>query len=117
MKRFARVTLRLLGLFVLLVIVLLLVGLTSVDMDPPTDRLYARNTRARLRELAHSSPRIPLGELRAGFGKARITPTLGQPTDVPEKGEFMALPLAGYGNRAGRPATGTHDDLWAKAVA
>jgi hypothetical protein len=36
---------------------------------------------------------------------------------VPERGEFRALPLAGYGNRKGKPAEGVHDDVWVKAVA
>ncbi|MBL9139159.1 MAG: hypothetical protein JNK85_25045 [Verrucomicrobiales bacterium] len=60
---------------------------------------------------------VRLGELRAGFGKASLNPTLGADHDDGEAGRFVALPLAGYGNRDGRPAEGVHDDLWAKSVA
>jgi hypothetical protein len=45
------------------------------------------------------------GPLRFGFAKRTITPTLG---DGP-------VYMAGFGND--RPATGVHDDLWARAVA
>jgi neutral ceramidase len=36
--------------------------------------------------------------------------------DEPERGRFRAVPLAGYGSRQGRPATGVHDELEVKAV-
>jgi hypothetical protein len=42
---------------------------------------------------------------------------VGASRDLPERGEFRALPLAGYGNRKGKPAEGVHDDVWVKAVA
>lgn len=45
-------------------------------------------------------------ELRAGVGKASITPT---EADIPTQ-------LGGYGAREGRPAEGVHDSLWGKAV-
>lgn len=60
---------------------------------------------------------LALGPLRAGFARMKLTPTLGANADAPERGEFRSLPLAGYGQRGGRPATGVHDDLWAKALA
>jgi hypothetical protein len=42
---------------------------------------------------------------------------VGASRDLPERGEFRALPLAGYGNRKGKPVEGVHDDVWVKAVA
>src|SRR2546428_13687049 len=57
------------------------------------------------------------GELGAVLGGAKLTPTLNAPQDDPGLGRFKDLPLAGYGNRNGRPATGVHDDLYVKAVA
>lgn len=55
--------------------------------------------------------------LRAGFGRARLTPIVGTSVDNPDNGEFRALPLAGFGARQGRPAEGTNDNLWVKAIA
>lgn len=60
---------------------------------------------------------VEQGPLRAGFGRARITPTVGVAVDRPEAGEFRSLPLAGYGARQGRPAEGVQEELWAKAIA
>src|SRR3954470_1193740 len=43
------------------------------------------------------------GELRAGVGRADITPPVG-------------TPLGGYGDRKGAPSTGGHDPIMAKAL-
>jgi hypothetical protein len=48
------------------------------------------------------------GLVFAGAGEADLTPTLDE--DHP-------LPLAGYGNRRGRPFHGVHDHVWARALA
>ncbi|MFZ9854783.1 MAG: neutral/alkaline non-lysosomal ceramidase N-terminal domain-containing protein [Limisphaerales bacterium] len=55
--------------------------------------------------------------IRAGWSRMRLTPTIGAATTDAEKGGFNQIPLAGYGNRQGAPATGIHDELWVKAVA
>ncbi len=44
------------------------------------------------------------GTLQAGWASARMTPPVG-------------TPLAGFGDRHGKPSTGVHDELYAKAVA
>ena len=92
------------GLAALLLLVLL-ATLTTVDRTPYRDLPAWRETSARLEQL------------RAGFGRAKLTPALGVERDEPEQGRFRAVPLAGYGARQGRPSTGVHQDLWAKAVA
>jgi len=43
------------------------------------------------------------GELKAGVGRADLTPPVG-------------TPLGGYGDRRGRPSTGVHDPIHAKAL-
>lgn len=55
--------------------------------------------------------------LYAGFSRVNITPVLNALADDPEKGAFMRLPLAGYGDRKGLPATGVHDSIFIKAAA
>ncbi|MEN9734923.1 MAG: hypothetical protein RLZ45_2918, partial [Verrucomicrobiota bacterium] len=47
----------------------------------------------------------------------RLTPKIGVASLDLEQGAFPKVPLAGYGNRQGAPATGIHDELWVKAVA
>lgn len=50
--------------------------------------------------------------------RPRATHPFGErPQDDPGDGKFRSLPLAGYGSRRGKPATGVHDDLYVKAVA
>lgn len=95
-----------------------LVGVTTVDRAPFEGQPYAESTRQRLAE-ATAGGALPtlVGKVRAGFGRAKLTPVLGAATDDPERGEFRWVPLAGYGSRQGKPATGVKDDVWVKAVA
>jgi hypothetical protein len=90
--------------------------LDGVDYQPYFRAPYYAETIARLQARATTN-HSTCGELAAGFGRARLTPTIGAPQDEPAQGRFRALPLAGYGNRQGRPATAVHDDLQVKAVA
>lgn len=116
MKKILRILLRLaLGLAVLVVGALILC-LDGVDYRPYLRAPYYAETSARLRSSLATNT-VVHGELAAGFGRALLTPTINAPTDDPTKGQFRALPLAGYGNRRGKPATGIHDDLYVKAVA
>ncbi len=109
--------------------VVLLAGLPAALLAP-VDRAgyegtaYARVALERLERLGEGSsvPRVA-GPLRAGFGRASLTPNIrlgaggsGDGVGV-DDGFFPGLPLAGYGDRAGRPATGVLDPLWVKAVA
>ena len=95
----------------------LLLALTPVSHEPFEGAAYHRSTTARLEALAAEVRTVAPGDLRCGFGKALLTPKLGAESDAAEEGRFRALPLAGYGDREGRPATGVLDDLWVKAVA
>lgn len=116
MKKTLRILLRLsLGLAALIVLALVLC-LDGVDYRPYLRSPYYVETTARLRASLVTNT-IVHGELAAGFGRARLTPTVNAPSDDPAKGQFRSLPLAGYGNRRGKPATGIHDDLYVKAVA
>jgi hypothetical protein len=102
------------GAMVLLVGALLC--LDGVDYNPYFRAPYYRQTIARLRVQAATNAPVR-GELTAGFGRARLTPIVNAPQDDPARGQFRMLPLAGYGGRRGKPATGVHDDLYVKAVA
>jgi len=116
MKRARRVLLRLgLGLIALAACAVV-VCLDFVDARPYFRESYYAETLARLQ--AHmATNRLATGALRAGFGRALLTPSVGAPQDAPERGQFRQMPLAGYGERRGKTATRTHDDLFVKAVA
>jgi neutral ceramidase len=102
-----------------LVVVLLLAGVLcfdGVEYQPYYTAPYYKDTAQRLHELA-TNQNLVTGELAAGFGRALLTPSLNATRDEPQQGRFRSVPLAGYGNRKGKPATGPHDDLYVKAVA
>lgn len=118
MKRALRVMARLAGGLGTVAILGLTATLSRVNPRPFAEQDYATVAAKHLADLAAPpGGRTWHDELRAGFGRAPLTPKLGCFDDRPEFGEFRALPLAGYGQRQGRPATGVHDELWAKAVA
>ena len=76
--------------------------------------------RSSVRESLESERRtvqIATGPLRAGWARLPLTPTLGATTDDGRAGRFRGLPLAGFGARRGRAATGIHQELWTKALA
>ena len=116
MKRTGRTVLRISAGLGVLTTAALLLCVGSVDNQPYFRERYYTETAARLRA-AVATNSAARGELAAGFGRALLTPTLNATQDDPAQGRFRAVPLAGYGGRKGRPATGTHDDLYVKAVA
>jgi neutral ceramidase len=115
-KKAFRIIARILVVIVALVAILLVLCLGAVDTRPYFREPYYAETTARLRVSAETNL-LAHGELTAGFGRARLTPAVNAPQDVPAEGKFRSLPLAGYGNRHGKPVQGTHDDLYVKAVA
>src|ERR1041384_3074372 len=116
MKKSVRIILGVSGGIAVLLAAILAVCLEGVDYRPYFREGYYAETAALLHaEAATNSP--ARGELAAGFGRALLTPTLNATEDDPALGRFRALPLAGYGDRQGKPATGSHDDLYVKAVA
>ncbi len=55
--------------------------------------------------------------LYAGFARVSITPDLNNIVENSEEGRLNKVPLAGFGQRKGKPSTGVHDSLFVKAVA
>ncbi|HYE32079.1 MAG TPA: hypothetical protein VEH27_11665, partial [Methylomirabilota bacterium] len=94
---------------------LTLLSLDTLDVQPFLRSTYFLET-THVLERTSTTNETQFGELRAGFGRALLTPTL-RADDNPAEGRFVNLPLAGYGARKGKPAQGAHDDLWVKAVA
>jgi neutral ceramidase len=93
-----------------------LLCLDTVDYHPYFRQSYGAQTAARFLARAPTNT-VVRGELAAGFGRALLSPTLNSSPEDPARGRFHSLPLAGYGDRHGRFATGVHDDLYVKSVA
>ncbi len=116
MKKFVKITVTILVTLIILIVMLLIWALQKVDYTPYWETDYYITTRASLDSLTGNlTPQR--GKVYAGFSRVSITPTLGAPKDDPQKGAFKALPLAGFGDREGRPAEGIHDSVFVKAVA
>jgi len=90
--------------------------LDLVDHRPYFRQPFHRETLERLRAVTATNGPVR-GLFFAGFGRARLTPEINVSDDRPEEGRFRSIPLAGYGDRRGRPAEGVNDDLFVKAVA
>jgi len=112
LARLGRVALYGLGFLVLVIAV----SVKPVDREPYFDAGYYGRTKAGFDQRSPGYQPVT-GALKAGFGKARLTPELGVAQDDPEHGKFQWVPMAGYNPRGGKPTEGAHDDLWAKAVA
>jgi len=115
-KRVLRVLLRITAALAVLLGAILLLALDGVDNSPYLRAPYYAETTTQLRARIATN-RLAQGELSAGFGRVRLTPSVNAPRDDPAQGKFRSLPLAGFGSRQGKPATGVHDDLFIKAVA
>ena len=116
MKRVFRISLRVVTVLGVLTAATALLCLDGVDYRPYFRQPYYSNTAALLRASAETNT-LARGELAAGFGCAVLTPKVNAAQDLAAEGQFRTLPLAGYGGRRGKPATGMHDDLHVKAVA
>ena len=115
-NRAARIIVRILAVLGIGCVGILVACLDGVDYRPYFRQPYYTETVARLRAVVATNT-MARGELEAGFGAARLTPTVNALRDDPTQGQFRQLPLAGYGDRKGRPATGAHDEIYVKAVA
>lgn len=112
MRKFIKV-LAIIGVILLLIWVVLI---DPVDYTPYWETPYYAATKSRL-EQAQQELTSGTGPLEIGFSKVSITPKIGAIADNSQAGIFIETPMAGYGNREGKPATGVHDSLFVKAVA
>jgi len=105
-----------LGIFFLCIILIIVLNTSLVKRASYFNEEYYRNTSALIDSIG---PGILIvnDSVQAGFAKVSITPGTGNTEDIPSESKFMQVPLAGYGDREGRPATGIHDSLFVKAVA
>lgn len=89
----------------LVVLFVILVGPWPTYKSGYKDKAYYKRAVAAIEQRAQRiSSASPAGPLQAGWATQSITPPIG-------------TPLAGYGDRKGRPSTGVHDELYVKALA
>jgi hypothetical protein len=112
MKKFGIIT----GIILFLIVVLFFIGTDSIDHTPYLESNYFITSCARIDSLKKSTE-IVTDSVQAGFAKVSITPTLNNSEDNFAEGKFKMLPLAGFGARKGKAATGIHDSIFVKAVA
>ena len=116
MKKFLKILGGILGVLIIIIVIVLIWALKKVDYTPYFETSYYQTTRHRLDSLFKNLSPVR-GKVYAGFARVSITPQLGAKKDDPEKGAFKAVPLAGFGDRKGKPAEGIHDSIFVKAVA
>ena len=115
-KRLVRIGLWTLAGLAVLVVATGILSLDGINSRPYFREAYYAQTTAELRAMAETN-QLARGDLAAGFGRAKLSPTVNAAQDAPAQGQFRSLPMAGYGARHGKSANGTHDDLYVKAVA
>jgi hypothetical protein len=112
MKRFAIITGILLGILILIFIL----GTSFVKRSSYYDEEYYKNTQASIDSIKARSFCVQ-DSLEAGFSRISITPSLQNAADNYSEGKFTRVPLAGFGARKGKSASGIHDNIFVKAVA
>ena len=112
MKRFLRIAVLIIS-FLLLFIIL---STSLVRRTSYYNEDYYKETTSRIDSL-RAGATIAARPVEAGFAKVSITPEISDSENDFTKGRFVGFPLAGYGDRKGKPATGIHDSIFVKAVA
>lgn len=112
MKRFGRI----LGILLVSILLILFFSTSLVDRTPFYLSDYYKKTEARIDSLKLLTVSVN-DSILAGFSKVSITPGLHSGTDNVAEGKFKVVPLAGFGARKGKGATGVHDSIFVKAAA
>jgi len=105
-----------LKIIVVFVIITIVVSISPADKKPYFKSDYYQKSLTGIDSLKSILKPVK-GPVKAGFSRISITPVLGAPADDPANGEFRQMPLAGFGWRKGKPATGIHDSIFVKAAA
>ena len=112
MKKFGIIS----GITILVFILLFFICTDSIDNTPYFESNYFKTSCGRIDSLKKITE-ITTDSIQAGFARVSITPTLNSAEDNFAEGKFKQIPLAGFGARKGKPATGIHDSIFVKAVA
>ena len=97
-------------------LLLLIFSSCSVVKTPYFKTDYYKQTVSRLDSLRPGIVSVN-DTLYAGFSKVSITPDVNKKYENKKEAKHNIIPLAGYGNRRGKPAEGIHDSIFIKALA
>jgi hypothetical protein len=104
------------GAALVVLAILFFIATDSIDSSPYFESNYFKTSCARIDSLKKITE-ITTDSIQAGFSRVSITPTLNCTEDNFAEGKFKQIPLAGFGARKGKAATGIHDSIFVKAVA
>lgn len=105
-----------LGVIVVVLVSAFFILTDPVDLTPFYETTYYKKSNELLEQLKKTTSTVQ-DSLEAGFSKVSITPGLNNSADDFKTGKFKTVPLAGFGARKGKGATGIHDSIFVKAVA
>jgi hypothetical protein len=105
-----------LGVIVLLLAAAFFILTDPVDLTPFYETSYYKKSNELLDQLKKTTSTVQ-DSLEAGFSRVSITPGLNNSADDFKAGKFKTVPLAGFGARKGKGASGIHDSIFVKAVA
>ncbi len=91
-----------LSIFVLILLIPL-VSVAPVDRSAHEGKSYYENTYKKIQDLKKQMQTSQIGSIKAGWSKVDLTP---------EK----PLPMAGYGDREGKPYQKIHDKIWVRTL-
>ncbi|MCJ7449181.1 MAG: neutral/alkaline non-lysosomal ceramidase N-terminal domain-containing protein [Bacteroidales bacterium] len=112
MKKFGIIS----GILIMSLIILFFIFTDPVNNTSYFESEYFKQSCARIDSLKEKTSTVN-DSIKAGFARVSITPVLNNSEDNYLEGKFIQLPLAGFGDRKGKPATGVHDSIFVKAVA
>ncbi|GAB2779788.1 hypothetical protein GCM10027275_24170 [Rhabdobacter roseus] len=101
--KFLRILLKILAGLLVLLLVLVAATVTTVDRTPYQQMPYYRAWKQIIGQVPGADSVPNAGTLRVGWAKRNITPA--EPT-----------PMAGYGNRWGKPYEAVHDSVYVRAL-
>ena len=99
--KFLRILLKIVGSFFLILLLVITTMITTMDHTPYKEMPYYKQWKSLISNVKADTSGIE--EIKVGWSKVNITPS--EPT-----------PMAGYGNRRGRPFTAVHDSIYIRAM-
>ena len=100
--KFIKILLKIIGLLLLFIVIAIASVITTMDKTPYKEMAYYKEWKALIGEVKPDTI-VSTDSLKVGWAKVNITPS--SPT-----------PMAGYGNRRGKPYVGVHDSLFIRAM-
>jgi neutral ceramidase len=100
--KFLKILLKVLGIFVLILILAIVSMITTMDKTPYKEMAYYKEWKSLIEAVKPVHAALS-DSLKVGWAKVNITPA-------------SPAPMAGYGNRRGKPFTTVHDSLFIRVM-